>query len=205
MKKQSYPDLIINAFQSVQAWKMLSTIALALLFASVCANIWQANTRTVVLMPQHLATTAKGPIALNLGEPFSPDYLSSIAKGDAYPLLNWTPENIDTQYGTFIARLSPALHDAQKEVLIQEAKKHFEDGLTQSFYVTRTFVKGSEVTLHGILVRTSGGKEVFRGKTAFAFDYMNAGGGLLQVNGVRQPDESEQRLRAGTSNKDSKN
>lgn len=187
MSKQSYPDLIVNAFQSVHAWKTLSVFLMGLLACSFIGNIWQANTRTVVLVPQHLAATAKGPVNLNLGEPFSPDYLTSVAKGDIYPLLNWTPENIDTQYGAFIARLSPAVHDEQREVLIAESKKHLEEGLSQSFYITRSFVKGAEVTVHGILVRATGGKEIYRGAAAFTLGYENAGGGLLLVSGVRQP------------------
>lgn len=187
MKKQSYPDLVINAFQSVQAWKTLSVFVMGLLACSVTGNIWQANTRTVILMPQHLAATAKGPVSLNLGEPFSPAYLTDIAKGDAYPLLNWTPENIDTQYGAFIARLSPAIHDAQREILLAEAKQHKDEGLTQSYYITRSSVKGSEVSLNGILVRATGGKEIYRGPAQFVFDYLNVGSGMLQVNGVSQP------------------
>lgn len=193
MKKQSYPDLVINAFQSVQAWKTLAVLLMGFLAFETIGLIWLANNRTVVLMPQHLAQTAKGPVSLNLGEPFSPDYLTSVAKGDIYPLLNWTPENIDTQYGAFLARLTPAIHDAQREVLLNEAKQHREEGLTQSFYITRTFVNGSEVALHGILVRATGGKEVYRGPAAFALDYYNVGGGMLQVNGVRQPTEKESR------------
>lgn len=191
MKKTSYPDLIVNAFQSVQAWKTLSVFLMGIVAFSVFGNIWQASTRTIVLMPQHLATTAKGPVNLAINEPFSPDYLTSIGKGDLYPLLNWTPENIDTQYGAFIARLAPSIHDDQREILLAEAKKHHDEGLTQSFYITRTFVKGTEVTMHGVLVRVSGGKEIYRGPAVFALDYENAGGGLLQVAGVRQPTEAE--------------
>jgi hypothetical protein len=187
MKKTSYPDLILNAFQSVQAWKTLSVFLMGLLGCSIIGNIWQANTRTVILMPQHLAATAKGPITLSLGEPFSPDYLTSVAKGDIYSLLNWTPENIDTQYGAFIARLTPAVHDAQRELLLAESKQHQDEGLSQSFYTTRTYVKGADVTLNGILVRSTGGKEIFRGKAAFTLNYENVGGGLLQVAGVSQP------------------
>lgn len=187
MKKQSYPDLVINAFQSVQAWKALAVLMMGALACETIGLIWLANNRTVILMPQHLSATAKGPVTLNLGAPFSPDYLTDVAKGDIFALLNWTPENIDTQYGAFIGRLTPAVHDAQREVLLAESKAHLADGLSQSFYVTRTFVKGSEVTLHGILVRSSGGKEIYRGNAVFTLDYVNVGSGLLQVNGVSQP------------------
>ncbi len=191
--KKSYPDLIINAFQSVQAWKSLAILLMGFCAFETIGLIWLASNQTVLLVPQHLAVSTKGPIALNLGEPFSPDYLTSIAKGDIYPLLNWTPENIDTQYESFLARLTPAVHDAQQELLLQEAKQHREDGMSQSFYITRTYVKGSEVTMNGILVRSSGGKEIFRGQAAFTLDYLNVGNSMLQVNGVRQPTEAEQR------------
>lgn len=193
MKKQSYPDLIINAFQSVQAWKSLAIMEMGALILSFIGLVWLANNQTVILIPQNFAATAKGPVNLNLGEPFSPDYLSALAKGDITLLLNWTPENIDTQYGAFISRLTPAIHDAQREILLAEAKQHTNEGLTQSFYSTRTFAKGSEVTLHGILVRATGGKEIYRGPAVFAIDYANVGGGYLNVNGVRQPTEEELR------------
>lgn len=192
MKKQSYPDLVINAFQSVQAWKSLALLLMGMLLMAITAIIYQANNQKVLLIPQNLAATAKGPFTLNLGDPFSPDYLTSIAKGDVYPLLNWTGENIDIQYGAFLSRLSPAVHAAQKEILLTEAKKLVEDGVSQSFYITRSYVKGSEVSLHGILVRTVAGKEVFRGKAVYALDYIDANGQLL-VNGVRQPSEEELR------------
>ena len=193
MKKQSYPDLVINAFQSVQAWKSLALILIGILIAGAATILWMANNQKVLLIPQNFASTAKGPVTLNLGDPFSPDYLTSIAKGDVYALLNWTPESIDLQYGAFMARLSPAVHTAQKEVLLSEARQLQADQVTQSFYVTRSFVRGTEVILHGVLVRSTGGKEIFRGRAVYALDYLNAGNGYLQVNGVRQPTDEQLR------------
>lgn len=189
--KTPYPDLIVNAFQSVQAWRTLALLLMgALLFETVALG-WLASQRNVLLIPQHLASN-KTPVSLNLGEPFSPDYLTSVAKGDAWALLNWTPDNIDTQYGQFLARLVPALHDAQREVLLSEAEQHRGEGLTQSFYVTRTYVHDATVTLNGILVRSMGGKEVFRGPAGYAFTYANVGNGMLLVSGVSQPTDKEQ-------------
>lgn len=192
MKKQSYPDLVINAFQSVQAWKSLALLLMGMLICAVSLILYMANNQKVLLIPQNLGATAKAPFTLNLGDPFSPDYLTSIAKGDIYPLLNWTGDNIDTQYGAFLKRLSPAVHSAQKEQLINEMNKHLEDGVSQSFYITRSYVKGSEVTFHGIMVRMVAGKEVFRGPAVYALDYIDASGQLM-VNGVRQPTEAELR------------
>lgn len=184
--KTSYPDVILNAFKSVQAWKSLSLVLAGILIFETIALGWMASHRTVILVPQHLPNN-KGPIALNLGEPFTPAYLTEVAKGDAYALLSWTPESIDQQYGLFLTRLAPALHDAQREVLLNEARQHREEGLTQSFYVTRSFVKGSSVELYGVLVRAAGGREVFRGPAAYAFNYADVGEGLLQIAGVSQP------------------
>lgn len=188
--KQSYPDVIINAFKSVQAWKSLSMVLIGILIFETIAVIWLATHQTALLIPQHMAHE-KGVIKVDLGSPFNPDYLTSIAKGDVYPLLNWTPGNIDEQYGAFLGRLTPALYDAQKEVLLGEAKEHKDDALTQSFYITRTFVSGNEVTLRGILVRATGGREVFRGPAAYLLTYADAGGGMPVISGVRQPSDSE--------------
>lgn len=190
--KTAYPDLIVNAFKSVQAWKALFFVLAGIVIFETIALGWLASQRTVILVPQHLSN-AKSAIELNLGEPYSPDYLTGVAKGDVFVLLNWTPENIEQQYASFISRLTPELHDAQKEVLLMEAKQHTSEGLTQSFYVTRTFVNGSEVTLHGILVRSSAGREIFRGPSAYAINYSNVGNGMLQISGVRQPAENERR------------
>lgn len=189
MKQPSaYPDVIVNAFKSVQAWKSLSLVLIGVLIFETISLGWLASQRTVLLVPQHLPSN-KGAITLNLGEPFSPDYLTGVAKGDLFALLNWTPENIDQQYGLFIARLTPALHDAQQAQLMTEVKNHQAEGLTQSFYVIRSYVKGPEVTLHGIMVRSQGGREVYRGPAVYVLTYTNAGNGMLMVSSVTQPAE----------------
>lgn len=187
--KTPYPDVIVNAFKSVRAWKSLSLILIGILIFETLALAHLAGQRNVLLVPQHLAYQSES-IELNLGEPFSPAYLTSVARGDAYSLLNWTPHNIDQQYGLFISRLTPALHDVQKESLLAEALSHRQEGLTQSFYVTRSYVKDSEVSLYGILVRSVSGREVFRGNAAYAIEYSNVGNGMLEISNVRQPDHN---------------
>ena len=182
----SYPDVVLNAFKSVQAWKSLSLVLIGVLIFETVALGWLAGQRSVILVPQNLPNN-KTVIELNLGEPFSPDYLTSVAKGDAYSLLNWTPESIDTQYAMFLARLTPSLNSIQKSSLVEESKTHREEGLTQSFYVTKSWVKGATVSLEGILVRAAGGREVFRGPAAYEFSYTNSGNGMLLVAGVGQP------------------
>lgn len=188
--KSSYPDVIINAFKSVQAWKSLSMVLVGILIFESIALLWLATHQTALLIPQHLPRD-KGALKVDLGSPFSPDYLTSVAKGDGYSLLNWTPDNIDEQYGMFMSRLTPALYDAQREVLLAESKSHREEGLTQSYYVTRTYVAENEVTLRGILVRSAGGREIFRGPAAYTLTYSDAGNGVLVVSGVRQPTDTE--------------
>lgn len=165
----------------------MSLVLIGVLIFETVALGWLAGQRSVILMPQSLPYN-KAPIELNLGEPFSPDYLTAVAKGDAYALLNWTPESIETQYATFLARLTPGLNSQQKTSLIEESKLHKEEGLTQSFYVTKSAVKGPKVTLEGILVRSAGGREVYRNPVAYEFGYTNAGNGMLLVSGVGQPD-----------------
>ncbi|KVP16784.1 TraE/TraK family type IV conjugative transfer system protein [Burkholderia ubonensis] len=188
--KSSYPDVIVNAFKSVQAWKSLSMVLIGILIFETITLGWVASHQTALLIPQHLPRD-KGAIKVDLGSPFSPDYLTAVAKGDAYSLLNWTPDSIDQQYGMFMSRLTPALYDVQREKLLTEVKEHQTEGLTQSFYVTRSFVTDNEVTLRGILVRATGGREIFRGPAAYTLTYTDGGGGVLLVSGVRQPSDSE--------------
>lgn len=188
--KTSYPDVIVNAFKSVQAWKSLALVLLGALFFETIMLGWVAGQRTVILVPQHLAS-AKVPITLNIGQPFAPDYLTGVAKGDLAYLLDWTPENIETQYALFLGRLAANVYVAQKEVLLNESRLHREEGVTQSFYVTRSTISGHTATLHGILVRAVGGREVFRGPATYALSYINAGNGLLQLAGVTQPSAND--------------
>lgn len=182
----SYPDVVLNAFKSVQAWKSLSLVLIGVLIFETVALGWLAGQRSVILVPQSLPQN-KAEIELNLGEPFSPDYLTAVAKGDAYALLNWTPESIESQYALFLSRLTPGLNGVQKTSLLEESKTHKDEGLTQSFYVTSSKVKGPSVRLTGILVRSVGGLEVFRGPANYEFNYTNAGNGMLLVSGVSQP------------------
>ena len=189
MKNTSYTDVVLNAFKSIQAWRSVALILLGAVLIETAFIAWLANQRTVILIPQHLPNL-KAPVTLQLGEPFSPDYLTAVARGDAFALLSWTPDNIEAQYGLFLGRLSPGLHSAQHTSLLNEAKLHKEEGLTQSFYVTRSFVKGAQVTISGVLVRSAGGKEIFRGPASYEFAYTNAGNSLLLISGVTQPNSS---------------
>lgn len=190
MKNTPYPDLVVNAFKSVQAWKSLSMLLMGIIIAETFVVCWLFVHQSVLLMPQHLPAS-KNAIKIDLGSPYSPDYLTGVAKGDLYPLLNWTPDNIDAQYGLVIGRLSPALYDAQREVLLTEAKRHKDEGITQSFYVTRTFVNGPDVLVTGILVRSMGGREVLRGPEAYYISYTDNGNGVLLISAVRHPTEAE--------------
>lgn len=194
--KTSYPDLLANLFQSARAWRTTTLVLSAVLLVMGMQMLWLANNRSVILMPQNLAN-ATAPITLNLGEPFTPDYITAVAKGDAYSLLSWTPHNIEAQYNLFLGRLTPATFEAKREALLMELKSHKEEGVTQSFYISRTFVEPTnasvDVTLHGFLVRSMGGKEIFRGPAAYRLSYVNAGGGMVRISEVRQPTEKEYR------------
>lgn len=188
----TYPDMLANLFQSVKAWR---TVALALIVVLLMQGVMMinlANQRSVILVPQGLPGGKEG-VTLQLSDPFTPEYLTALAKGDAYSLLSWTPENIEDQYGIFLGRLSPALYTERQQGLLTESKAHKDERLTQSFYTSRTFVSGQSVTLHGILVRSMGGKEVFRGQAAYTFSYVKGGNGALVLAGVHQPSEEEYR------------
>ncbi len=181
-----YPDLVVNAFKSVQAWKTVSLVLAACLAIQTYTVVYLAGHQKVLLMPQNLASLS-APVPLNLGLPYAPDYLTQVAKGDISALLNWTPDNVDTQYGLFLSRMTPELSAAQREKLLAEQLRFQQDGITQSFYVTRSYVSGREVYLYGVLVRSVSGKEVFRGPAAYAVSYTDQGNGMLLVDGVRQP------------------
>jgi len=189
--KTPYTDVLANAFKSVQAWRTLSFVLIGILLFGSVEFVRLANERTVLLIPQGMSQV-KQPVTLNLGEPFSPDYLTNVAKGDAHFLLDWTPENIETQYALFVGRLTPELYKLKNEELLAESKRNREEGLTQSFYVIRNAVQGPVVTLSGTLVRSSGGREVYRGPATYIFNYTSVGNGMLQLSGVSQPGGEKQ-------------
>lgn len=184
--KTPYTDLLANAFNSVQAWRTTCFVLLGVLLFGSVEFVRLASQQTVILVPQGLAQV-KNPITLNLGEPFSPDYITRVAEGDAHFLLDWTPDNVEQQYELFAGRLVPAQFAAKHPELIGEANRHREEGESQSFYVIRRSVQGGKVTLSGTLVRSQGGREIFRGPATYIFDYVNAGNSLLQVASVSQP------------------
>jgi hypothetical protein len=182
-----FTNAFANAFSSVQAWRTTSFV-FAALFAFVTIQLVRlADHQNALLIPQGLALSQK-PVMVNLGEPYSPDYISKVAEGDAHFLLDWTPDNVEEQYGVFASRLTPELYSKKSPALRAEAAQDKTEGLSQSFYRTRSQVKDNEVTLNGILVRNLAGKEIFRGPATYIFDYDSADNGLLQVSGVSQPD-----------------
>lgn len=184
--KTPFTNVFSNAFASVQAWRT-STFVLAgvLMFGSV-QFVRLANNQNVLLVPQGLALGSKA-VMVNLGEPFSPDYVAKVAEMDAHFLLDWSPENVEEQYGVFASRLSPDIYAKKAPALLDEAKQNKADGVSQSFYRTRESISAHTVTLYGVLVRSAGGKEVFRGPATYLLEYTNAGNGLLNVAGVSQP------------------
>jgi len=184
--KTPFTNVFANAFSTVQAWRTVALVLAVAFLYSVAQLVSLAKHQNVLLVPPGLAASKKA-VMVNLGDPFSPDYVSGVAEGDAHFLLDWTPENVEQQYGVFASRLSPDAYAAKQPALMAEAKQNKQDGVTQSFHRTRTSVKGGTVTLSGILVRNAGGKEVFRGPAAYFFEYTNSGSGVLEVASVSQP------------------
>jgi hypothetical protein len=170
----------------VQAWRTTTFVLCGVLMFGAVQFVRLANSQNVLLVPQGLALGSKA-VMVNLGEPFSPDYVAKVAEMDAHFLLDWSPENVEEQYGVFASRLSPDAYAKKAPALLDEAKQNKADGISQSFYRTRESISGATVTLYGVLVRNAGGKEVFRGPATYLFDYTNAGNGLLNVAGVSQP------------------
>jgi hypothetical protein len=184
--KTPFTNVFSNAFASVQAWRTTTFVLSGLLAFGSVQFVRLANEQNVLLVPQGLALGSKA-VMVNLGEPFSPDYVAKVAEMDAHFLLDWSPENVEQQYGVFASRLTPDMYAKKAPALLDEAKQNRADGVSQSFYRSRESISGHTVTLYGVLVRNQGGKEVFRGPATYLFDYSNAGNGLLNVAGVSQP------------------
>ena len=186
--KTPFTNVFANAFSSVQAWRTTTFVLAGVLMFGSVQFVHLANQQNVLLVPQGLALGNKA-VMVNLGEPFSPDYVGKVAEADAHYLLDWIPENVEQQYAVFASRLTPDAYKTKQPALMAEARDNKTNGYSQSFYRTRTAVKGGDVTLSGVLVRNVAGKEVFRGPATYIFHYAGAGNGLLQVDGVSQPSD----------------
>lgn len=175
MKKPSFTELLSNAFAEVRAWKLTSFVLASLCVIFAILLIYEANSRTTVLVPANVAEL-QGPVKVSPSGAFgdtSPEYLAQTALGDLALILDWSPDNVQLQYERFLNRCTGSLYAREDVRLLSKARKHQASGESQSFYPESTQVnlKTGQVIVDGHLVRWTGGKQLVRVRQRFVVTY----------------------------------
>jgi hypothetical protein len=175
MKKPSFTELMSNAFAEIRAWKLTSLVLASLCAVLAICVIYEANSRTTVLIPANVAVL-DGPVKVSPSGAFgntSPNYLSQIALGDLSLILDWQPSNVQLQYERFLNRCTPSLYARENVRLLAKAAKHQAGGESQSFYpdITQVNLKTGQVIVDGYLVRWTGGKQLVKVRQRFIVTY----------------------------------
>ena len=186
MKKPSFTELLSNAFGEIRAWKLTSLILACLCAFLTISVIYEANSRTTVLVPANVAML-QGPVKVSPSGAFgntSPAYLSQIALGDLALILDWQPSNVELQYQRFLNRCTPSLYARENVRLLAKAQKHQASGESQGFFpdITQVNLKTGQVLVDGYLVRWSGSKQLVRVRQRFIVTYRMQDGYLHVAN-----------------------
>jgi len=179
--RQSYTEILANAFSEARAWKLTTFVVTGLCAVLAIALIWQSHTTPVVLVPAGFAETqGKVTVQPQTFQGTSPDYLAQVALGDLALILTWQPSNVELQYQRFLNRTTSELYQDQNVKLLADALKHRQTGTSQSFYPenVQVDVNSGRVIVDGYLVRWEGDKEVLRTRSRFTVTYRNQKGFL---------------------------
>lgn len=184
--EKNYFGAVANAFSEARAWRYTSFVLGALCLLLAWGLLTASRNATVVLLPYEQATVDRqGRVPVELSNPLStknPEYLTNIALADAALLLNFTPENVESQYRRFLMRLTPAAYENYNVSLLEQAEAHRKGARTQSFFPTQTKVHADgRVELVGTLIVHVGNKEVFRQRQTIEVSYLLSKG-YLHVN-----------------------
>lgn len=189
MSNDNFINLSSNAFKAVQAWKFAAfSLGIVAGFLAI-ALVYQARNLPVVLLPHDLATSDKSmQVPLN-GQlrGTSHEYLANAALSDLSLILNFTPDNVETQYRRFLNRLTESLHGQQRETMLAQADDFRRRAVTQSFYPSDVRVSPdfTKVEVSGTQLRWVGGKESVRAAVTYQVTY-SMFKGFLHVSDLRQ-------------------
>lgn len=165
-------------------WMFVSFVFAVVVIGQALVITNLATHKEIRLVPYNLALADK-EITLKHGVT-DPSYLTYLAIADSGLVLNWTPENIKTQYARFLVRTCPNLYSKQKVTMLKEADDFRKEVLTQQFHVLKTSVNPDEntVLLEGVLERWKAGRPVYNSPTSYKLEYQFTGSGLMCVSGL---------------------
>jgi type IV conjugative transfer system protein TraE len=188
-QSQPYLDVVANAFKAKEAWRMATFVVSAVAIMLAFALVQNTRNTPVVLVPHDLASAGTRMKVETNGElrGTSQEYLANAALGDVSLILNFTPDNVQTQYKRFLNRLTEALYGEQKETMLGQAEQLRKDGITQSFNPTDVKVStaGDRVDVSGTQIRYRAGTELQRANVTYSISY-KVYKGYLHVSDLRQ-------------------
>lgn len=184
-----YLDVVSNAFKTSSAWRSAFFVSGAIAVALAFALISSAKNTPVVLVPQNFAMESGNMKVTTNGEirGTSSEYLADVALGDLAMILDFTPDNVVTQYQRFFNRLTSSLYGAEKDTLLGQAKELEKKGITQSFFPSdvRVTPDGKMVYVKGTQIRWTAGKEMQRVNIRYRITYTFYKG-YLHISDLRQ-------------------
>lgn len=174
-KNPQYLDLVANAFKTAQAWRFASFTLAAVVVMLTYFVIYQARNTPVVLVPFDLAaSTERMKVSVN-GElrDTSAEYLSNVALSDITLILNFTPDNVVSQYQRFLNRVTEEVYGNQNAKLLSDADNYKKRGITQTFFPASIKVRAetSQVEINGTQLQWVGGKESVRSTVTYVITY----------------------------------
>lgn len=188
-KSPQYLEVVANAFKTAQAWRMASFVLAAVVGLLAYALVSQSRNTPVVLVPYDLAAAGKEMSITTNGDlrGTSTEYMANIALGDLSLILNFTPDNVRSQYRRFLNRATEDLYGTQKELLLADAEKLKDKGITQSFYPSDVSLlpDGTSVEVSGTQIRWMAGQETLRTKVTYVLSY-KVYKGYMHVADLRQ-------------------
>jgi hypothetical protein len=188
-KTKPYLDVVANAFSTVQAWRTTTFFLGALAAFLAYQLVHQSQNTPVILVPYDLAANGTNMKVVTNGEirGTSVEYMANVAMADLGLILNFTPDNVITQYRRFLNRVTESLYGQQSAMLLAQADDLKLKGVTQSFYTSDVRVKadGATVEVEGTQIRYIAGKEMLRSTQTYIISY-KVYKGYMHVADLRQ-------------------
>lgn len=192
----TYLEVIHNLFAAKQAWKFAAFVLAGISAFLAYSLVYQARNTPVVLVPHSLiANTDRVKVATS-GDirGTSAEYMANLAMSDLSLILNFTPDNVQSQHLRFLNRVTEELYGNQKDTLTAAANDLKRRGITQSFFPSNVKVSGdsTRVEVAGTQIRWSGSTEIMRTNMTYIITY-KVYKEFMQISDLRQESINEKK------------
>ncbi|WP_018234310.1 TraE/TraK family type IV conjugative transfer system protein [Thioalkalivibrio thiocyanodenitrificans] len=190
--KKRFIDSLVNTSREKNAWVFAAVVLGAVLVVQSFFLMWSSFNTTTTLVPYDFAVS-QGPVEISRASTPDESYLTYIALADVGLLLNYSPENVEQQYGRFLNRASPDLYAARNVELLRESRELRRNDVSQSFRPTRTSVINKNVVrVVGTLMRWEAEKLIFSERVSYRIEYRSLHG-MPYVNNLTLEGNTDER------------